>query len=162
MYYVQFNMYTYMYKYLVSSLLILSVFKFVISGRITCFKLFIFVFCQDVSGQKQYRFESKAFSKIRFLLDYHTSSGTPVTRQSGAIIIKAISKFDKWELQRDEIKMGKKIGKGAFGDVFEANLVRDNKKVAVKTCRSSELYDMEKFMQEADILKGYQHPNIVR
>lgn len=58
--------------------------------------------------------------------------------------------------------MGKKIGKGAFGDVFEANYLRENQKVAVKTCRSSDVYDMEKFLQEADILKGYQHPNIVR
>ncbi len=115
-----------------------------------------------MTGHKQYRFESKAFGKIRFLLDYHTNSGTPVTRQSGATIIKHISKYDKWELRRDEINMGKKIGKGAFGDVFVATLVRDNRKVAVKTCRSSELYDMEKFLQEADILKGYQHPNIVR
>ncbi len=119
-------------------------------------------FVQDMTSQKQYRFESKAFSKIRFLLDYHTSSGTPVTRQSGAIIIKPISKYDKWELQRDEIKIGKKIGKGAFGDVFEATYLRDGRKVAMKTCRSSDLYDTEKFLQEADILKGYQHPNIVR
>ena len=117
---------------------------------------------QDVTGENQYRFESRAFSKIRFLLDYHTSSGTPVTRASGAIINKCVSKYDKWELQKDEMKMGKKIGKGAFGDVFEAIYLRDGRKVAVKTCRSSDVYDMEKFLQEADILKGYQHPNIVR
>ena len=114
------------------------------------------------SGNKMFRFESKAFSRIIQLLQYHVDTNTPVTRASGAKISKHISKHDKWSLQHSDLKMGRKIGKGAFGDVYEANLLKQDQKVAVKTCRSVDVYDMEKFLQEADILKGYQHPNIVR
>lgn len=58
--------------------------------------------------------------------------------------------------------VGRRIGKGAFGEVCEASLRSTGQRVAVKTCRSNELQDMDKFMQEADILKQYDHPNIVR
>ena len=60
------------------------------------------------------------------------------------------------------MQVGRRIGKGAFGEVCEATLRTSGERVAVKTCRSNELTDMDKFMQEADILKQYEHPNIVR
>ena len=69
-------------------------------------------------------------------------------------------KGDKWALHHNDIKIGKKLGKGAFGDVFEAEL--KGQKVAVKTCRSTDVPDKEKFLQEADILKQYDHLNIVK
>ena len=87
-------------------------------------------------------------------------NGTPVTRASEAIIQKPVPKHDKWSLSHASINIGKRIGKGAFGDVFEAQL--NGTKVAVKSCRSSDVNDMGKFMEEADILKQYDHPNIVR
>ena len=42
-------------------------------------------------------------------------------------------------------------------------IISSNKRVAIKTCRSS-IPDAEKhkFLQEADILKQYEHPNIVQ
>lgn len=59
--------------------------------------------------------------------------------------------------------MGRRIGRGAFGEVFEATLLSQNRKVAIKTCRST-IPDSEKhkFLKEADILKQYEHPNIVQ
>ncbi len=56
--------------------------------------------------------------------------------------------------------MGVKIGKGAFGEVYEA--LWSNKKVAVKLCKSSNLKDKEEFMMEARVLKQYKHPNVIR
>ena len=109
----------------------------------------------------QYRFESKAFARLADLLSYHVETGTPVTRQSNAILLKPISKYDKWSLRHSEVKVGKRIGKGAFGDVFESTL-SNGQKVAVKTCRSSDLQDVDKFLKEAEILKQYSHPNIVQ
>ena len=44
--------------------------------------------------------------------------------------------FQKPELT--DIKIGRKIGKGAFGDVYEAHL--DGQLVAVKTCRSDDVW----------------------
>ena len=112
-------------------------------------------------GNPKYRFESKAFPRIASLLKDHVENGTAVTRASGAILIRAISKYDKWSLRHNDVKVGRKIGKGAFGEVFEASLSSTGQRVAVKTCRSNELQDMDKFLQEAEILKQYTHPNIV-
>ena len=113
-------------------------------------------------GDIQYRFESKTHSSIKSLLDYHVDSGTPVTRQSGAKITSFVTKYDKWSLRHSDINIGKKIGKGAFGDVFEATLKSTGEKLAVKSCRSGDLTDMDKFLQEAEILKQYDHPNVVK
>ena len=85
-----------------------------------------------------------------------------MTRASGAKISAPITKTDKWSLDHSNVKQGKKIGKGAFGDVYEAMLTSNQQKVAIKTCRSSDLQDMDKFLQEAEILKQYDHPNVVR
>ena len=107
-----------------------------------------------------YRFESKSFPTIRALLEFHVESSTPVTKVSQTVINRPVPKHDKWSLAHSDVKIKKKIGKGAFGDVFEAVLKSET--VAVKTCRSSDLTDMDKFMMEADILKQYNHPNVVR
>ena len=113
-------------------------------------------------GETQYRFESKTQSSIKALLDYHVDSSTPVTRQSGAILSAFVTKYDKWALRHSDINIGRKIGKGAFGDVFEAMLKSTGEKLAVKSCRSGDLTDMDKFLQEAEILKQYDHPNVVK
>jgi len=115
------------------------------------------------NGQTKYRFESKALPSIRELLEYHVTYGTPVTRASGAVIIRFITKYDKWALRHEDVKINKKIGKGCFGDVWEATLATgQGGRVAVKTCRSSDLQDLDKFLKEAEILKQYDHPNIVQ
>lgn len=47
--------------------------------------------------------------------------------------------------------------------MFQATLLSTNEQVAIKTCRSTiSDTDRHKFLQEADILKQYEHPNIVR
>ena len=50
---------------------------------------------------------------------------------------------------------------GNFGDVYKGFLRTHNMEVAVKSCRSEDFPDKQKFLQEADILKQYRHPNIV-
>ena len=85
----------------------------------------------------------------------------PVTKQSGAILVAPVVKSDTCSLRHSDVQVGKKIGQGAFGEVFEATL-KTGERVAVKTCRSNELTDKDKFLQEAEILQQYVHPNIVR
>ncbi|XP_003389646.2 PREDICTED: tyrosine-protein kinase Fes/Fps-like [Amphimedon queenslandica] len=113
-------------------------------------------------GIPLYRFEDKAFGVVRDLLDYHVQTQIPVTRNSGAILGKFISRIDKWSIKRNELQMGRKLGRGAFGEVCEATM-STGEKVAVKTCRDTiPAAEKRKFLQEADILKQYDHPNIVR
>ena len=90
-------------------------------------------------------------------------SQIPVTRTSGAKTVKPISKIDKWAIRRDDLKLGRKLGRGAFGEVCEAMLMTTNEKVAVKTCRETiPQSEKRKFLMEAEILKQYDHPNVVK
>eukprot|EP00731_Ephydatia_muelleri_P035245 Em0108g4a len=86
---------------------------------------------------------------------------TAVSRSTGAVLKQPVLRnSDKWALYNDDISVDKRLGKGAFGEVFDAEL--KGQKVAVKICRSTDIPDREKFLQEAKILKQYDHPNIVK
>ena len=107
-----------------------------------------------------YYFESQQYSSIRELVDYLVKSQTPVTMVSGVLLVKPVLKDDKWLLSPGEIKRTQDLGKGAFGDVYEAEW--KGIKVAVKVCRSADAYEKNRFLQEAELLKHYDHPNVVK
>ncbi|XP_071669994.1 tyrosine-protein kinase Fes/Fps isoform X3 [Patagioenas fasciata] len=70
---------------------------------------------------------------------------------------------DKWVLNHEDVLLGERIGRGNFGEVFSGRLRADNTPVAVKSCRETLPPELKaKFLQEARILKQYNHPNIVR
>ncbi|KAM6388171.1 tyrosine-protein kinase Fes/Fps isoform 2-T2 [Pluvialis apricaria] len=70
---------------------------------------------------------------------------------------------DKWVLNHEDVLLGERIGRGNFGEVFSGRLRADNTPVAVKACRETVPPELKaKFLQEARILKQYNHPNIVR
>ena len=114
------------------------------------------------NGITYYCIDPKVFPRIADLINYYVDTGTPVTHASGAILLTPISKYDKWSLRRNDIQIRKYISKGVFGDLYEAILANTGESVTVKMCQSDEPEVMNKFMQEADILKQYQHPNIIR
>lgn len=72
---------------------------------------------------------------------------------------------ETWKLDSDKIILGDKLGKGNFGDVCKGYLKIGGiqLEVAVKTCHDT-LPDEQKskFLEEATIMKSYNHPNIVR
>ena len=43
--------------------------------------------------------------------------------------------YDRWEINRDEIRMGKMVGSGQYGDVYKAYVTSLGLHVAVKTLR---------------------------
>ena len=111
------------------------------------------------------RFEDQSFPSIRKLLDYHIINRVPVTKKTLAILANPVFRGvkDKWELYRDNIILDKKLGAGHFGDVMKGFLKPNNMPVAVKSCRESVTETAkQKFLAEAEILKQYSHPNIVR
>ena len=119
------------------------------------------VFIQE-DGMILYRFEAKAYPTVKALLEYHMEDAIVITRQSRVIITNFVSKYDKWSLKHSDINFGKKIGKGAFGDVFEATLTSTGGNVAVKLCRLENFADKEKFLEPVELLKNYDHPNVVK
>jgi len=61
----------------------------------------------------------------------------------------------------EDVTLGEKLGKGNFGDVMKGVIHSMGGQVcAVKTCRDT-VTDPERFLEEADTLAQYQHPNIV-
>ena len=55
------------------------------------------------------------------------------------------------------------ISQGHFGDVFMGTRIKDGTQVAVKTCKETvDASTRRKFLKEANILKQYHHPNIVK
>ena len=89
-----------------------------------------------------------------------------VTKKSKAVLVNAVEKAgkDKWEMCRDDIVLqDKKLGSGHFGDVMKGILRPSNTPVAVKSCKGNVSQTVkQKFLSEAEILKPYDHPNIVR
>ncbi|XP_034413433.1 tyrosine-protein kinase receptor TYRO3 isoform X2 [Cyclopterus lumpus] len=70
-------------------------------------------------------------------------------------------------VERNKLTLGKELGKGEFGSVYEGVFTQDEGvdiKVAVKTMRvgihSQE--DLHEFLREAEIMKNFNHENVVR
>ncbi|XP_073239264.1 tyrosine-protein kinase Fer-like isoform X2 [Porites lutea] len=110
------------------------------------------------------RFEDRGFPSVRELLDYHVQNKIYVTKKSQAILVNPVLKEkDKWEMRREDIILKDKLGQGHFGDVMKGILKPSNLPVAVKSCKESVSETVKKkFLAEAEILKQYDHPNIVK
>ncbi|XP_056150911.1 protein tyrosine kinase 2 beta, b [Lampris incognitus] len=71
----------------------------------------------------------------------------------------------KYGLDRNDIALGRILGEGFFGEVYDGVYKQpngDRTKVAVKTCKDCSPDVMEKFMSEAMIMKNLDHPHIVK
>lgn len=109
-----------------------------------------------------YRFEGTGFSNIPQLIDHHYSTKQVITKKSGVILLNPIPKDKKWILNHEDVTLGELLGKGNFGEVFKG-ILKDKTAVAVKTCKEDLPQELKiKFLQEAKILKQYDHPNIVK
>lgn len=67
---------------------------------------------------------------------------------------------DTWEIPRDSIKLGRKLGAGQFGEVYEG-LWNDTTAVAVKTLKPGSM-DPEDFLREAQFMKRLRHAKLIQ
>ena len=74
---------------------------------------------------------------------------------------------DEWELDREKIELGKEIGQGSFGKVFEG-IAHDvngilESRVAVKTVNeNASIRDRIQFLQEASIMKAFKSIHVTK
>ncbi|CAI5438407.1 unnamed protein product [Caenorhabditis angaria] len=98
------------------------------------------------------------------LIQWHISSSTPISKSINIRIKSAISKAD-WIIDHENVQFIRKLGEGAFGEVYLAECqVGDEKMdVAVKTMRTQMTRDSRSaFMKEARLMRKYKHNHIVR
>ncbi|XP_036264840.1 tyrosine-protein kinase Fer isoform X6 [Pipistrellus kuhlii] len=109
-----------------------------------------------------YRFEGTGFSNIPQLIEHHFTTKKVITKKSGVVLLNPIAKDKKWVLSHEDVTLGELLGKGNFGEVYKG-ILKDKTAVAVKTCKEDVPQELKmKFLQEAKILKQYDHPNIVK
>lgn len=109
-----------------------------------------------------YRFEGTGFSNIPQLIDHHYTTKQVITKKSGVVLLNPIPKDKKWVLNHEDVTIGVLLDKGNSDDIFKGTL-KDKTVIAVQTCKDDLSQELKlKFLQEAKILKQYNHPKIVK
>uniref|UniRef100_A0A8C3SSD8 Tyrosine-protein kinase n=1 Tax=Chelydra serpentina TaxID=8475 RepID=A0A8C3SSD8_CHESE len=67
---------------------------------------------------------------------------------------------DQWEIDRNSLKLLKKLGSGQFGEVWEG-LWNNTTPVAIKTLKPGSM-DPKDFLREAQIMKNLRHPKLIQ
>ncbi|XP_030829013.1 tyrosine-protein kinase Fer isoform X3 [Strongylocentrotus purpuratus] len=118
----------------------------------------------QINDENMYRLEGDAFQTVGELIRFQLNSRQPVTKASQAILLKPVCRVrNEHDLRHEEIDLEEKLGAGHFGDVHRGRIKRTQLAVAVKTCKETvDAATRRKFLQEANILKQYDHANIVK
>lgn len=97
------------------------------------------------------------------MIEYHKRHKIPIDEEK-TVIKRAIKKAD-WQLNHEQIIKTKRLGSGAFGDVYKGILrsgLIDKKEVAIKTINGTiSAEENEKLFQEAMLMKTLIHPNVI-
>merc|ERR1719376_913025 len=87
-------------------------------------------------------------------------------RALGLLTPMSVLALDDWEMPRDRVVINRKLGEGAFGMVYGGEAFFDDRgwvAVAVKTLKAgSSVEEKIDFLSEADMMKRFEHKNIVR
>ncbi|VDM11186.1 unnamed protein product [Wuchereria bancrofti] len=122
-----------------------------------------FIINQDTKGEIY--IEKNKKKSIAELIEWHLSTKTPITERSQVVLKKGITR-PNWLLKKEQIKMIKKLGEGAFGEVYCGEYKDANDHVhlaAIKTMHDKASRTARfSFLKEARIMRKFDHPNIVR
>ncbi|XP_048839220.1 tyrosine-protein kinase Srms [Brienomyrus brachyistius] len=69
--------------------------------------------------------------------------------------------MEPWERPREDFMLQRKLGKGHFGEVWEALWTTENKRVAVKMLRQEDT-KQDEFVKEVQALKSLHHPKLIQ
>ncbi|XP_063042441.1 tyrosine-protein kinase receptor TYRO3 isoform X2 [Engraulis encrasicolus] len=94
-----------------------------------------------------------------------TPSRAPLQALAG-VSERLLSGLREVLVDRERLTLGKELGKGEFGSVYEAVFTQKEgiqMKVAVKTMRAGihSQEDLETFLKEAEIMRDFDHENVV-
>uniref|UniRef100_A0AAY4AXJ8 non-specific protein-tyrosine kinase n=1 Tax=Denticeps clupeoides TaxID=299321 RepID=A0AAY4AXJ8_9TELE len=113
----------------------------------------------DIEGAKQpLSINTSTITMAENMVDLIDGYCRLENNSDNSLILKQ-SRATKFGVNRDDVVLGRILGEGFFGEVYEGVYKKIN--VAVKTCKDCSQDVMEKFMSEAVIMKNLNHPHIV-
>lgn len=105
---------------------------------------------------------SKSFSSIGALVKHYKKSALP---EGGDLVLAKAIPRDKFNIWHSDVKIGNKIGSGAYGTVFKGTVKScGNQVIAIKQIDSDGTDEeaLKEMMKEARVMQLYDHRNIVR
>ncbi|XP_009895690.1 tyrosine-protein kinase FRK isoform X1 [Dryobates pubescens] len=111
----------------------------------------------------------KTFKTLNEFVDYYSKNsdglcvvlGKPCPKvQIPATFDLSYKTADQWEIDRQSLKLLKKLGSGQFGEVWEG-LWNNTTPVAIKTLKPGSM-DPKDFLREAQIMKNLRHPKLIQ
>lgn len=116
--------------------------------------------------------DQKGFDTIIDLVNHYVSTKEPLYAQNKTVkvVVKNPICHQKWEIMHDDVELTKKLGEGAFGEVWKGKLLKvlDAKGepvlVAVKTAKLEAMNkeQIKELMREARLMRNLDHINVVK
>ncbi|KAF8562555.1 hypothetical protein P879_10721 [Paragonimus westermani] len=113
-------------------------------------------------GQRVFITQSQTFVSVKKLIEYYTDHAIERSLHLSSPCPRTFTppvQFIDFEVNRETIVLGNKLGEGEFGEVFEAKW-NNQLKVAVKSKRLNT--DVDSFLMEAQTMHRLHHPRIVQ
>ncbi|KJH42147.1 protein tyrosine kinase [Dictyocaulus viviparus] len=91
--------------------------------------------------------------------------GEKIVINDDILLLKPISK-QPWELSKDKVKLSRKLGEGAFGEVWQGTLRQSPTHTVLAAIKVTKLKEdnkryMQELYKEARLMRQYQHINVV-
>ncbi|CAJ0955393.1 unnamed protein product, partial [Mesorhabditis belari] len=111
--------------------------------------------------------DSLAITDLGVYLSGKRNDGQPILENDQRSILRHSIPRQAWELRSNQVQLGKKVGEGAFGEVFLGTLQLDTDRslpVAVKRLKNVTVLaeQKEQFVSEARLCRRLHHENIVK
>lgn len=124
------------------------------------------------SSDHQVFVDKRGFPTIIDLVNHYVTTKEPIYTKNRdvKVVMKRAVERQKWELLHEDVEMTKKLGEGAFGEVWKGKLLKilDSNgqpvQVAVKTAKLEAMNkdQIKELMREARLMRNLDHINVVK